>query len=222
MDKVTRILMLYSRLMQGEVVNKTRFCLETECSSRSFDRDIEDIRLYLSESYSAGELWYDRWEGGYLLTEAMQPPLEDAEYLLVEKVLSDSGVLRKDEMDELLLHIALHTKNARRATVKEKHAIDRYIEPEHGKPLLKMVEDLNAAIDSHQVIRIYGDKFDPGYRNIIPCEIRCYDKKIWLLALAAEKDAQELLIPLEEIESFSIIRNQSIKEKQQTESCVKI
>lgn len=88
------------------------------------------------------------------------------EYLLVEKVMSDSGVLRKDEMDELLLHIALHTENARRAADKEKCAIDRYIEPEHGKPLLKMFEDLNTAIDNHQVIRIYGDKFYLGYRNI--------------------------------------------------------
>lgn len=66
-DKITRILMLYSKLMQGEIINKTRFCLETECRSRSFDRDIEDIRLYLSESYSASELRYDRREGGIFL-----------------------------------------------------------------------------------------------------------------------------------------------------------
>lgn len=222
MDKITRILMLYSKLMQGEIINKTRFCLETECRSRSFDRDIEDIRLYLSESYSASELRYDRREGGYLLTEAVQQPLENMEYLLVEKVMSDSGILRKDEMDELLLHIALHTENARRTAEKEKYAINRYVEPEHGKPLLKMFEDLNTAIDNHQVIQIYGDKFYSGYMNIIPCEIRCRDKKIWLLALAAEEDAQDLLIPLEEIESFSVIRNQSIKEKQQAENHIRI
>lgn len=136
--------------------------------------------------------------------------------------MSDSGVLRKDEMDELLLHIALHTENARRAADKEKCAIDRYIEPEHGKPLLKMFEDLNTAIDNHQVIRIYGDKFYLGYRNIIPCEIHCRDKKIWLLALAVEEDAQDLRIPLEEIESFTVIRNQSIKEKQQAKNHMKI
>jgi len=208
--------------MHGEIINKARFCLETECRSRSFDRDIEDIRLYLSESYSTSELRYDRREGGYLLTETVQQPLENTEYMLVEKIMLESGILRKDEMDELLFHIALHTENARRAAEKEKYAIARYVEPEHGQPLLKMFEDLNTAIDNHQVIRICGDKFYLGYMNIIPCEILCRDKKIWLLALAAEEDGQELLIPLEEIQSFSVIRNQSIKEKQQAENHIKI
>lgn len=222
MDKITRILILYSKLMQGEIISKTRFCLETECRSRSFDRDIEDIRLYLSESYSTGELIYDRREGGYLLTEAMQQPLENTEYLLVEKVMSDSRILRKDEMDELLFHIALHTENAKQAADKEKHAIGQYLEPEHGKPLLKLFGDLNAAIDNHQVIKIYGNQFYLGYMDIIPCEIRCQDKKMWLLALDAEDSARNLLIPLEEIESFSIIRNQSIMEKQLVENHIKI
>lgn len=222
MDKITRILMLYAKLMRGEIIDKTSFCLETECHPRSFERDIEDIRMYLSESFSTVDLRYDRRKGGYLLTEAAQPPLENTEYLLVEKVMSDSGILRKDEMDGLLFHIALHTENAKRAAEKEKCAIERYIEPKHGKPLLKMFEDLNTAIDNHQVIRIYGNQFHLGYMNIIPCDMCCRNKKIWLLALATEEDSQDLLVPLEEIESFSIIRNQSLKEKQQAEKHIKI
>ena len=60
MDKITRVLFLYSKLMKGEGVNKAVFCVENDCSPRAFDRDIEDVRLYLSESYSASELIYDR------------------------------------------------------------------------------------------------------------------------------------------------------------------
>ena len=52
MDKITRMLMLYSSLMNGEEINKTIFCFENDCSPRSFDRDIKDIRLFLSESFS--------------------------------------------------------------------------------------------------------------------------------------------------------------------------
>lgn len=44
------MLLLYSSLLNGEEINKTIFCFENDCSPRSFDRDIEDIRLFLSES----------------------------------------------------------------------------------------------------------------------------------------------------------------------------
>ena len=49
MDKITRLLILYSSLINGDEINKTMFCFENDCSPRSFDRDIEDIRLFLSE-----------------------------------------------------------------------------------------------------------------------------------------------------------------------------
>jgi predicted DNA-binding transcriptional regulator YafY len=205
---------MYSKLLQGETISKARFCLETECHSRSFDRDIEDIRLFLSESYNTSELIYDRRKGGYFLTETVQQPLENIEYLLVEKVLLDSGVLRKDEMDGLLLHIAMHTENVKGAVAKEQYAINRYVETEQKKPSLKLFEDLNTAIDNHQVIRIYGDKFQQGYMDAIPHEVRCQGKKIWLIAVA-ENDGHDLRVPLEEIEGFSIIRNQRLKEMQQ-------
>lgn len=60
MDKITRMLMLYSSLMNGEEINKTIFCFENDCSPRSFDRDIKDIRLFLSESFSVLGLNYNR------------------------------------------------------------------------------------------------------------------------------------------------------------------
>ena len=58
MDKVTRILLLYSKLIQGEKINKTIFCFENEYSPRSFDRDIDAIRLFLSDTFSMSELIY--------------------------------------------------------------------------------------------------------------------------------------------------------------------
>lgn len=60
MDKITRMLILYSSLMRGDEINKTIFCFENNCSSRTFDRDIEDVRLFLSESFSMAELNYRR------------------------------------------------------------------------------------------------------------------------------------------------------------------
>lgn len=68
MDKITRILTLYSKLTQGKNVNKFEFCMETDCLPRTFDRDIEDVRLYLSEMYEGRELLYDRNGNFYYLS----------------------------------------------------------------------------------------------------------------------------------------------------------
>lgn len=67
MDKITRMLMLYSSLMNGEEINKTIFCFENDCSPRSFDRDIKDIRLFLSESFSVLGLNYNRKNNTYYI-----------------------------------------------------------------------------------------------------------------------------------------------------------
>lgn len=65
MDKISRLLLLYSRLIQGEKINKLSFCMETDSLPRTFDRDIEDVRLYLSELFCNEDLVYDRQENVY-------------------------------------------------------------------------------------------------------------------------------------------------------------
>ena len=67
MDKITRILLLYRRFMHGDLINKYETSLEFGISERSFDRDIQDIRLFLSEAYSNLELEYDEKRHGYCI-----------------------------------------------------------------------------------------------------------------------------------------------------------
>lgn len=54
----------------GEEINKTIFCFENDCSPRSFDRDIKDIRLFLSESFSVLGLNYNRKNNTYYIKGA--------------------------------------------------------------------------------------------------------------------------------------------------------
>ncbi len=69
MDKVTRVLLLYSKLAQGQKIRKDTFCSETDSTPRSFDRDIQDIRLYLSETFQVDELIYSRRDNAYLFQQ---------------------------------------------------------------------------------------------------------------------------------------------------------
>ena len=47
-DKITRILILFYRLSKGEYIDKVAFAAEHDITERSFDRDVEDIRIGLS------------------------------------------------------------------------------------------------------------------------------------------------------------------------------
>ena len=48
-DMATRILKMYEALIKGKEIQKIPFCMEHEISERTFDRDIEKIRSFLSE-----------------------------------------------------------------------------------------------------------------------------------------------------------------------------
>lgn len=60
MDKVSRILRLFHRLIQGQKLNKADFAKSNNISERSVDRDIEDIRYYLSEIHSNAEVLFNK------------------------------------------------------------------------------------------------------------------------------------------------------------------
>ena len=98
MDKITRLLLLYYKWLQGDQVNKISFCLETGCQPRSFDRDIEDIRLFLADSYSYEELIYNRSENNYQLTGNNHQKLDKAEYSLIKRLVIDSNIFRTDDL----------------------------------------------------------------------------------------------------------------------------
>lgn len=68
MDKITRVLLLFYRLSRGEWISKANFSLEYGITGRTFDRDIEDIRLFLSELYTSSELIFDRKTNSYYIS----------------------------------------------------------------------------------------------------------------------------------------------------------
>lgn len=68
MDKTTRVLLLFYHLSRGKHINKSNFCQEHNITGRTFDRDVEDIRLFLSELYTCSELVFDRATNSYYIT----------------------------------------------------------------------------------------------------------------------------------------------------------
>lgn len=215
MDKVTRVLILYSRLINGETINKLAFCEEFEYNGRSFDRDIEDVRLFLSEIYSAKELIYDRPSNCYYLSGSKRVELESVEYSVIERVMVDSEVLRRDELSELLSHLAANTENYSLLKNTAAQLLNTYREPEHGRALLKIYSDLTVVIRNKSVIKLkYSSADEYVYREVIPCYLFYRDKHFYLTAFdESSKNYEHQTFRLDMIESFEILRRQTANEQ---------
>ena len=216
MDKITRLLLLYSRLTNGERINKTIFCLENDCSPRTFDRDIEDVRIHLSEIFSYSELKYDRGMNDYSIEGVKRKLLESTEYLLIEQILKDSAVLRKDEFDTLLEHLSDNTEMSKHLEKDRITITDNYKPPLHNKSLLKMQGDLMRVIRTKKCIKIkyFKNNDDEVNRQVIPCEVKFDMGYLYLIAYRSEtEDIYPAYYRLDRIDSFEILKEQSHKDK---------
>lgn len=213
MDKITRVLLLYSKLIRGEPVSKLSFCMETDTSERNFDRDIEDIRLYLSEMYQVDEVLYDRSNNNYYLSGVQRQELEIIEYRFLEHMLIESKVLRRDELAGILYRLASNTKNINRYIEKGITSLENY-EDMHSAALLKMHGDIEMMIRDKQAIgiRCLVDK-ELIEKVVIPCNIVYESGHTYLVALE-ECSANDIsYFEMRKIESFRKIRNQNDEEK---------
>lgn len=224
MDKVTRMLFLYSKLINGEKVNKTIFCFENECSLRTFDRDIEDARMYLSESFSWQELKYDRRNDTYFIEGAGRQELEQMEFLFIERILYDTSVLRKDELDMLMLHLLSNTRNYQTLLKNQALCIDNYESPVHNNALLKMHGDLVTIIRQKKCIKIvYFKQGGKEVKNrILPCAVKYDLGYLYLIGFRyGESDVYPAYYRLDRIHSFVIDRYQTQEEQGKISSYMK-
>lgn len=216
MDKIMRLLLLHSKLISGELINKTLFCFENECSPRTFDRDIEVIRTYLSESFSFTELKYDRGQNCYFIEGTKREFLEPMEYLFLEQLLQDSSVLRKDEFEILLGHLLENTESENKLKREKESVCKTYRPPVHNKALLKMHGDLVRMIREKKCIGIRYEEGDgrETYYELLPCEVIFDQCSIYLTGFymdTEEEIASSYL--MDRIISFEILRSQNEHEQ---------
>lgn len=215
-DKVTRMLFLYTKLIKGENVNKTIYCFENDCSPRSFDRDIEDIRLYLGESFNWQELKYDRRNDTYFIEGTGQHELEPMEFMFIERILNDTAVLRKDELDMLMSHLLSNTSNYQALMKFRQSEVDNYESPIHNNALLKMHGDLVTIIHQRKCIKIdyFKQSGEEVQKRIFPCAVKYDLGYLYLIAYrCGESDEYPAYYRLDRIYSFTIDRTQTQDEK---------
>lgn len=209
MDKTTRILQMYAKISQGGKIYKKSFCMETGIDRRTFDRDIEDIRLYLSESFDGNNLVYDRKDESYHLENFYKSqPLSAMEVVYILELLNSCCALRKDEYTGLAASLLNAVELNRRKYVKKvaEGYIRDYPANTH-QALLKLNWDLQQCIVEKDIIELH---FRNGRKKVVsPVRIQICGDQMYLFAF----ETSELLLAvlLQDIASFRM-KNQKYQE----------
>lgn len=194
--KSLRLLDLYARFANGEIMKKATLAAQYQVSERSIQRDISMLRDFIAERELPQELIYDPKQSGYRLSMRLKQGLTDGEMLAVCKILLDSRSLRKDEMISLLERLINccmpehHRKAIKDMLLNEEY---HYIEPHHRKHLIDTLWFLGQAIQSHKLISIQYRKLnaDCVCREIEPVGLMFSEFYFYLVGFIQNIDKEQ-------------------------------
>ena len=216
--KSARLLTIYSRLVNGETLNRPQLAREYNVSLRSIQRDMESLRCFIAEENLPQEITYGKRQGGYKLVLSQSRGLNNDEILAVCKILLESRSLRKDEMTPILdklIDCAVPESSKRR--VKELIANEsfHYVAPHHNKRILRGLWEIGEAVQDHRVMEIeYERTKKPKLvrRRVQPVGIMFSEYYFYLTAFLEDKsgfDNPDDLFPtiyrIDRIKSFTVL-----------------
>lgn len=208
-DKATRVLMLYHRLLRGEQIDKATFVIENGINERTFDRDIECIRLFLSEIHATDEVSFDRQTGTYFMSKVSVAHVDRIDATVIAKVLLSSAAFRSDEMEGLYKSImsTMSRSDAKVVSTYLENDVAQYYS-NNGAAIIKMLGDLYIAINNCMDIEIHWiNQSGQNKRNqVAPLEIILLDNSFNLVC-ADELDYSKITnFPVESIVRFNVLK----------------
>ena len=195
-----RLVSLYAKLMNGEVVKKDEEAARFGVDRRTIQRDIESLRDYFFNSEDMDEygktIVYKRQLNGYVLEETGENQLTEAEIYAVCKILLESRALRKTEMEPILKKLLLNcTVDSGRRKVKELIANEsyHYIELQHKKPLLDMIWKIAGAITEQRYLEVEYVKMNKEkvVRTIRPAGIMFSEFYFYMVGFLDDKELRK-------------------------------
>ncbi len=186
--KSMRLLTTYTRLSDGQTVKKSELAREFGITQRSVQRDMESLRVFLSEEMLGREIIYDTKAKGYRLLNTAVKALSKSEILAVCKILLESRSMRQDEMMPILDKLlACCVADPDKKAVTRLIANERfhYIEPQHKKHILNGLWELGQAVEHHRVMEIEYQKLDGTSvkRTVEPLGIMFSEYYFYLIAI---------------------------------------
>lgn len=216
--KTDRVLKIYSRLVNGDILRKKELAQQFHITERSVQRDMESLRCFFAEQGLQQDIVYDKALKGYRLESPACSLLNNSEILAVCKILLESRSMRRDEMLPILdkLIACCVPERSKRAVTEllanEKH---HYVEPHHGQHLLSGLWEIGQAVQNHQVMEIEYERLkEPKLvrRRVLPVGIMFSEYYFYLTAFLEDKtdfDNPDDLFPtiyrIDRIQDFKVL-----------------
>lgn len=160
-DKIERVLGIYTKLINGSIVNKATEATNYGVNERSIQRDIDDIRNFMEQSIAdsgvVNSIIYDRQEKGYRLESIYQSKFSNSEILAICKILLDSRAFTKIEMESMLnkmIECCVPETNQKIVCELVRNEAFHYIEPRHKTIFIERMWDIGQAIQQNLYIEI--------------------------------------------------------------------
>lgn len=197
-DKTKRVLGLYQKLMNGQIINKAEEAQIYGVNERSIQRDIEDIRSFLDSNFEQlgieNTVIYDRINKGYKLEQLDKVKLSNSEILAICKILLDSRAFTKYEMSSMVRRlIDFCVPKTNQKLVRDLIANEEYyyIEPKHKTDFLEKMWDIGQAIRENQYLEIkYHKRKDNAtvVRKIQPLALMFSEYYFYLTAFIDDEE----------------------------------
>ena len=160
-DKVERTLGIYTKLMNGALVNKATEAINYGVNERTIQRDIDDIRNYLEqrgvEDGIVNSVIYDRANKCFRLEQIYKLKFTNPEILAICKILLDSRAFTKKEMEGMLDKLVdTCVPKTNQKLVKELILNEEfhYIEPRHKSVFIDKMWEIGQAINTKKFIEV--------------------------------------------------------------------
>lgn len=217
-----RLLNMYATLTEGKALYKEREAVRFNCSLRSIQRDIEDLRSFFADQSEitgvVQKLIYDRKLNAYRLVPPLRNLLSNEETFAVLKILLESRSLTEAELFPILQKlISCCVPPDKQNQVNDLIANEKfhYVEPRHKSKLLLKMWELSQAIREHKEIEITYKRQsgDDVSRTLKPVGIMFSEFYFYLVGfIDKEQEQKELKFEVENDPFPTIYRIDRIKE----------
>ncbi len=225
MDKIERVLGLYSKLINGAILNKAEEAQNYHVNERSIQRDIDDIRNYLDqkamEDGIINSVIYDRIAKGYRLEQIYKLKFTNPEILAICKILLDSRAFTKKEMTDMLdklVETCVPKANQKLVQDLIRNEEFHYIEPQHKTVFIDKMWSIGQAIQNSNYINIsYKRTKDKAIvnRKVIPLAIMFSEYYFYMAAFIEDEavrkdfdvinDSYPTIYRIDRIQSLDVI-----------------
>ena len=216
-DKVSRVLSLYQRLMEGEVVDKEVEAARYGVSARSIQREYipeksllihsslnvlnasSYLLIFEQETEKSGvinSIEYDKKRGGHYLSQIYRKRLTNSEILAICKILLDSRAFTRERMEHILdILVDRCTPAEGKAIVQDliKNEEFHYIELTHKSEFVDKMWDIGQAIHQNRYLEMDYKRTKDGAivkRRVKPVAIMFSEYYFYLTAFIEDEDVK--------------------------------